>query len=60
MSYFSENNQFMNVIDGFEELDNKYMVQIALTDYLITIGKFDVKHSKYSLEKKLEKIMKDI
>lgn len=60
MNYFSENNQFMNFIDKFEELEDKYRVQIALTDYLSIIGKFDVKHSKYPLERKIEKIMKDI
>jgi len=56
--YFCENNQFISILDEFEELNNGYVAQINLLDYLETVNKFKSNHSKYSFEKRINKILK--
>tara|TARA_Y100000034_G_scaffold136889_1_gene216723 strand:+ start:1753 stop:2037 length:285 start_codon:yes stop_codon:yes gene_type:complete len=58
MNYFSNNNQFMHFIDDFEDCEQGYRVQVALTDYLDVIGKFKNSHSKYPIEKEISDIIK--
>ncbi len=57
MNYFSSNNQFVQFLDDFEECEQGYRVQVALTDYLEIVERFKNNHSKYSFEKSIEDIM---
>lgn len=57
MNYFSSNNQFVEFLDEFEECEQGYRVQVALTDYLDIIGRFKDNHSRYSFEKSVENII---
>jgi len=58
--YFSKNNQFISVLEGFEETKNGYIVQVSMINYLNLIKKFKPNHSKYSASSRIEKILNNL